>query len=106
MRRVAVVVCLAFATAALARPVKPPPKPKTSPATGFDLSIDPADETVEWSFDGVKRDEKLPAKLRNIAPGKHKIRITPPPPYLDVTRTVTVVYGKAEKIEIRLVESP
>src|SRR5437868_4866658 len=106
MKQLAIIILLVTAAGAdPKKPAKPAPPVRTSSTTGFDLSIDPAEETVHWKLDGQPRSEALPAKLRMIKPGKHVIEIEAPAPYLDVKRTFQVTYGKAEKIEIKLLES-
>jgi serine/threonine protein kinase len=82
-------------------------KPPTPPVggdqfTGFDLYVLPAGITT-WKLDGESRTDRLPSRIRGIAPGIHTVQIDPPPGFMSQNQQVTVEAGKAPKVNIELV---
>ncbi|HLL25545.1 MAG TPA: PEGA domain-containing protein, partial [Kofleriaceae bacterium] len=69
--------------------------------TGFDLYVTPAGVT-QWKLDGETRTDRLPSRIRGIAPGPHSVTIEPPAGFTSQTLTVNVEPGKAGKVEIAL----
>ncbi len=81
-------------------------QPATGPATadqgtGFDLYVTPAGVT-QWKLDGESRTDRLPSRIRGIAPGTHSVQIDGPAGFLSQTQKVEVVAGKAERVDIKL----
>lgn len=70
-------------------------------ATGFDLYVDPAGIT-RWRLDGELRTDRLPSRIRGIAPGVHAVVIEAPPGFMSQSQNVTVVAGQAPKVKIEL----
>jgi eukaryotic-like serine/threonine-protein kinase len=83
------------------RPAPPPPEPNT----GFDLYVTPAG-IMQWKLDGESRTDRLPSRIRGIAPGPHTVQIDPPPGFLSQLEQVAVEAGKAHKVEIALQPIP
>jgi serine/threonine protein kinase len=79
----------------------PPPPPPPDPSTGFDLYVTPSGIS-QWKLDGETRNDRLPSRIRGIAPGLHSVQIEPPPGFLSQNQQVAVELGKAPKIEIAL----
>jgi hypothetical protein len=85
----------------------PAPVPPTDPAdypdpnTGFDLYVEPPYNVV-WSIDGESRTDRLPSRVRGLAPGKHVIGIQPPAPYQPVEKKIFVENGKSIRVDIHL----
>ena len=75
--------------------------PESDDQTGFDLYTTPSDVT-SWRIDGEVRHDRLPSRIRGIAPGDHEIVIEGPPGYASKTETVTVELGQAPKVMIEL----
>jgi serine/threonine protein kinase len=82
-------------------PPPPPPPPLADPSTGFDLYVMPAAVT-QWRLDGEMRTDRLPSRIRGIAPGTHSVQIDPPPGFLSYTQQVDVGVGKAIRVDIKL----
>ena len=88
-------------------PVAPVPAPRPAPvvaadpSTGFDLYVTPAGIT-QWKLDGESRTDRLPSRIRGIAPGPHAVQIDPPPGFLSQHQQVAVELGKASRVEITL----
>ncbi|TMQ21968.1 MAG: hypothetical protein E6J91_01860, partial [Deltaproteobacteria bacterium] len=85
--------------------VKPPPPPPPDPSTGFDLYVTPAGIT-QWKLDGEARTDRLPSRIRGIAPGPHTVQIEPPPGFLSQHQQVAVEAGRAPKVTIELQPIP
>jgi hypothetical protein len=89
-------------------PVAPPAPPPVDAAvandehTGFDLYVAQPGVTT-WRIDGEVRTDRLPVRIRGIAPGPHEIEIDAPPGFTNATQTVDVELGKAPKVMIELV---
>ena len=81
--------------------VKPSPVVAADPSTGFDLYVTPAGIT-QWKLDGESRTDRLPSRIRGIAPGPHAVQIDPPPGFLSQHQQVAVELGKAPRVEITL----
>src|SRR5439155_10326790 len=71
------------------------------PSTGFDLYVNPGGVTT-WRLDGETRKDRLPSRIRGIAPGVHQVAIDAPPGFMSQNQAVTVEQGKAPKVEIVL----
>jgi hypothetical protein len=69
--------------------------------TGFDLYVQPPG-TLTWRLDGEARTDRLPSRIRGIAPGRHTVAIDAPPGFMSQNMTVHVEAGKAPKVEIVL----
>lgn len=69
--------------------------------TGFDLYVLPAGIT-RWRLDGELRTDRLPSRIRGIAPGVHAVVIEAPPGFMSQSQNVTVEAGQAQKITIEL----
>jgi serine/threonine protein kinase len=69
--------------------------------TGFDLYVSPSGVT-QWKLDGESRTDRLPSRIRGIAPGTHSVAIEPPPGFMSQSQQVNVEMGKAPKVEIVL----
>jgi hypothetical protein len=69
--------------------------------TGFDLYVTPAGIT-QWKLDGETRTDRLPSRIRGIAPGVHRVQIDAPPGFLSQAQRVEVVAGRAERVDIKL----
>jgi hypothetical protein len=69
--------------------------------TGFDLYVTPAGVT-SWTLDGEVRTDRLPSRIRGIAPGQHTLEITAPPGFQSEKRTIDVQAGKADEVHIDL----
>jgi serine/threonine protein kinase len=74
----------------------------TDPNTGFDLYVSPGGVT-SWRLDGELRTDRLPSRIRGIAPGPHTVAIDAPPGFMSQNQPVTVEAGKSPKVEITLV---
>jgi hypothetical protein len=79
----------------------PAPAVAGDPSTGFDLYVNPPG-TMTWRLDGEARTDKLPSRIRGIAPGKHTVAIDAPPGFMSQNMPVDVELGKAPKVEIVL----
>jgi hypothetical protein len=81
----------------------PPPTPVAvgDQNTGFDLYVQPGGVT-QWKLDGESRTDRLPSRIRGIAPGSHTVQIDPPPGFMSQNQQVIVEAGKAPKVEIQL----
>jgi len=69
--------------------------------TGFDLYVVPAG-TFTWRLDGESRTDRLPSRIRGIAPGQHSVAIDAPPGFMSQNTSITVELGQAPKVEIVL----
>jgi serine/threonine protein kinase len=69
--------------------------------TGFDLYVNPSG-TVTWRLDGEARTDKMPSRIRGIAPGAHNVAIDAPAGFMSQNQPVTVELGRAHKVEIVL----
>ena len=69
------------------------------PNSGFDLIVDPAG--VKVSLDG-RPIGKAPLQIRNLTDGDHLVEIEAPPGFASKSQTVTVVRGKAERVNVQL----
>ena len=109
---VAVVVIIAMSGGSKAKPkpstdtavTTPPPPPPTATGdqdTGFDLYVTPAG-TMTWRLDGEARTDRLPSKIRGVAPGPHTVAIDAPAGFMSQNMPITVEAGKAPKVEIVL----
>jgi hypothetical protein len=78
-----------------------PPRAAGDQDTGFDLYVTPGGIS-SWKLDGEGRNDRLPSRIRGIAPGVHTVQIDPPPGFLSQSEQVTVEPGKAPKVEISL----
>ncbi|MDQ3365383.1 MAG: PEGA domain-containing protein, partial [Myxococcota bacterium] len=90
-------------TAAVEQPkdVGAPPVTAGDQHTGFDLYVTPAGVT-QWKLDGEARTDRLPSRIRGIAPGSHAVQIEPPPGFLSETQQVVVEAGKAGRVDVAL----
>jgi hypothetical protein len=88
-------------TAATQPPPRPSPAVAADPSTGFDLYVTPAGIT-QWKLDGESRTDRLPSRIRGIAPGPHAVQIDPPPGFLSQHQQVMVELGKASRVDITL----
>jgi len=92
-------------TAAATQPGSNPPSPPVAQVgdqnTGFDLYVTPAGVT-QWHLDGETRTDRLPSRIRGIAPGVHTVAIDAPPGFVGGSQQVPVEAGKSGKIEITL----
>jgi serine/threonine protein kinase len=110
---IAVVVIIAATSGGSKKPVTPeppgpgsgsapaPPVAQADPNTGFDLYVTPPG-TMTWRLDGESRKDRLPSRIRGIAPGVHQVAIDAPSGFLSQNQAVTVEAGKASKVEIVL----
>jgi eukaryotic-like serine/threonine-protein kinase len=73
--------------------------------TGFDLYVTPAG-IMQWKLDGETRTDRLPSRIRGIAPGVHRVQIDAPPGFLSQAQRVEVVAGRAERVDIKLEPIP
>ena len=85
---------------------KPTPDVAPPPAvgdqnTGFDLYVSPAGIS-QWKLDGETRTDRLPSRIRGIAPGVHEVAIEAPAGFMSQSQHVTVEAGKSSKVEIEL----
>jgi eukaryotic-like serine/threonine-protein kinase len=69
--------------------------------TGFDLYVVPAGIT-RWRLDGELRTDRLPSRIRGIAPGVHAVVIEAPPGFMSQSQNVSVASGQAPKVTIEL----
>lgn len=69
--------------------------------TGFDLYVSPSG-VMQWKLDGETRTDRLPSRIRGIAPGAHTVTIEPPAGFMSETQTVNVELGKAGRVDIAL----
>jgi eukaryotic-like serine/threonine-protein kinase len=69
--------------------------------TGFDLYVVPSGIT-RWRLDGELRTDRLPSRIRGIAPGVHAVVIEAPPGFMSQSQNVTVAVGQAQKVTIEL----
>ncbi len=69
--------------------------------TGFDLYVQPGGVT-QWKLDGESRTDRLPSRIRGIAPGPHTVQIDPPAGFMSQNQRVNVEAGKSPKVEIML----
>ncbi|HEY1815314.1 MAG TPA: hypothetical protein VGG74_23360 [Kofleriaceae bacterium] len=94
--------------APVAAPPAPPPAsasvspPDDAAITGFDLYVAQSGVTT-WRIDGEVRTDRLPVRIRGIAPGPHEVEIDAPPGFTNATQAVDVELGKAPKVMIELV---
>ncbi len=79
----------------------PPPVATGDQDTGFDLYVTPPG-TMTWRLDGVARTDRLPSKIRGVAPGPHTVAIDAPAGFMSQNMPITVEAGKAPKVEIVL----
>ncbi|HEY4177038.1 MAG TPA: protein kinase [Kofleriaceae bacterium] len=85
-------------------PVQTPIAPPASVGdanTGFDLYVSPQ-SISSWKLDGEARTDKLPSRIRGIAPGVHTVQIDPPAGFLSETQSVSVEQGKAPRVNVNL----
>ena len=82
-------------------PTQPPPSQVGDQNTGFDLYVTPR-EVSSWKLDGEARTDRLPSRIRGIAPGAHTVQIDPPPGFMSENQQVIVEQGKAPKVSISL----
>ncbi len=73
----------------------------TDDKTGFDLYVVPAGIT-RWRLDGELRTDRLPSRIRGIAPGPHAVVIEAPPGFMSQSQNVVVEAGHSQKITIEL----
>jgi hypothetical protein len=73
----------------------------TDDHTGFDLYVIPAGIT-RWRLDGELRTDRLPSRIRGIAPGAHAVVIEAPPGFMSQSQSVVVQAGQAQKVVIEL----
>ena len=84
------------------QPVKDPtPTVLGDQNTGFDLYVTPQGVT-QWKLDGEARTDRLPSRIRGIAPGPHTVQVDPPAGFMSQNQQVNVETGKAPKVEITL----
>ncbi|MBL9015559.1 MAG: hypothetical protein JNL83_15350, partial [Myxococcales bacterium] len=69
--------------------------------TGFDLYVQPSGIT-NWKLDGEARTDRLPSRIRGIAPGTHNVQIDPPAGFMSQNQQVIVEAGKAPRVDIQL----
>jgi hypothetical protein len=69
--------------------------------TGFDLYVTPSGVS-QWKLDGELRTDRLPSRIRGIAPGVHEVAIEAPAGFMSHAEKVTVELGKPGKVEINL----
>jgi hypothetical protein len=83
-------------------PQNPPPLPPAvgDQNTGFDLYVSPA--VTQWHLDGDLRTDRLPSRIRGIAPGVHTVAIDAPPGFVGGSQQIPVELGKSQKVEITL----
>ena len=98
---VATVVVVVAARSRSTPSAAPPSTAVADPNTGFDLYVSPAGVTT-WRLDGQTRTDRLPSRIRGIAPGRHTVAIEAPPGFMSQDQPVDVEKGKAPKIEIVL----
>ena len=79
----------------------PPPTAVGDQNTGFDLYVQPGGVT-QWKLDGEARTDRLPSRIRGIAPGPHTVQIDPPAGFMSQNQQVNVLAGKSPKVEISL----
>ena len=79
----------------------PAPAAVVDQGGGFDLYVSPANVTA-WRLDGEVRTDRLPVRIRGIAPGSHEVAIDAPPGFISKAVSVMVERGKAPKVEISL----
>ncbi|MBA3461971.1 MAG: protein kinase [Deltaproteobacteria bacterium] len=81
----------------------PPPTPVAvgDQNTGFDLYVQPGGVT-QWKLDGESRTDRLPSRIRGIAPGTHTVQIDPPAGFMSQNQQVIVEAGKAPRVDIQL----
>jgi serine/threonine protein kinase len=79
----------------------PPPSAVGDQNTGFDLYVQPGGVT-QWKLDGEARTDRLPSRIRGIAPGPHNVQIEPPAGFMSQNQQVNVEAGKSPKVEIVL----
>jgi hypothetical protein len=81
----------------------PPPTPVAvgDQNTGFDLYVQPGGIT-NWKLDGEARTDRLPSRIRGIAPGTHNVQIDPPAGFMSQNQQVIVEAGKAPRVDIQL----
>ena len=96
------------AVVANTKPVPAPTQPPVpTPAvagdqnTGFDLYVNTSG-VVQWRLDGEIRTDRLPSRIRGVAPGPHTVVIDPPPGFLSGSQQIMVVQGQAPKLEVKL----
>jgi eukaryotic-like serine/threonine-protein kinase len=73
----------------------------TDDRTGFDLYVVPAGIT-RWRLDGELRTDRLPSRIRGIAPGVHAVVIEAPPGFMSQSQNVIVAASQASKVTIEL----
>ena len=83
----------------------PPPPVVGDQNTGFDLYVNPGGVT-QWKLDGESRSDRLPSRIRGIAPGAHTVVIDAPPGFMSQSQQVAVDAGKSSKVEITAAAHP
>ena len=89
------------------KPTSPQPVKDPTPTvvgdqnTGFDLYVTPQGVT-QWKLDGEARTDRLPSRIRGIAPGPHTVQIDPPAGFMSQNQQVNVESGTSPKVEITL----
>ncbi|MBK9032498.1 MAG: serine/threonine protein kinase [Myxococcales bacterium] len=69
--------------------------------TGFDLFVSPASVTG-WRIDDKPQSTTLPAQIRQVATGRHRVSIDAPPGFMSVSQDVEVTAGQVERVTITL----
>jgi serine/threonine protein kinase len=69
--------------------------------TGFDLFVTPATVTG-WRIDDKPQSTSLPAQIRQVTIGKHRVSIDAPPGFMSVSQDVEVKAGTVDKVVITL----
>jgi hypothetical protein len=82
-------------------PVEEPPAVPGDANTGFDLYVDPVNVPA-WLLDGDRRTDRLPSRIRGLAPGKHVVVIEPPDGFHRKEVEVVVELGKSSRVDIKL----
>ncbi len=88
-------------TVATAEPAVAAPVVAGDQNTGFDLYVTPPG-TMTWRLDGEARTDRLPSRIRGIAPGQHTVALDAPPGFMSQNLSISVEQGKAPKVEIVL----
>ncbi|MEZ4359452.1 MAG: protein kinase [Kofleriaceae bacterium] len=94
-------VALALTVGGTRRTPQVSPSALADDQTGFDLYVVPTGVT-HWRLDGEVRTDRLPSRIRGIAPGVHAVVIDAPPGFMSQSQNVTVTAGKAQKVTIEL----
>ena len=69
--------------------------------TGFDLYVTPTSVTG-WRIDDKPQSTTLPAQIRQVAVGKHRVSIDAPAGFMSVSQDVEVKAGQVERVTITL----